>query len=111
MEYLNLFLVEYYAFVIDHHAIEKQVHNHLNNQKKNSNRDFFNCTVLEAINTIKMFAKQTTKYEEYLSASSENKKEESVKNNLESIHFDNGDKYYGECLNGFMHGQGTYFFF
>ena len=103
------FLVEYYAFVVDHHEIEKQVHDYLKNIKKNSNKGFFNCTVLEAINTIKKFASQTTKYEEYLSTNFENK-HELKKNNYKSIHFENGDKYYGECLNGLMHGKGTYFF-
>ena len=104
------FSVEYYAFVIDPHQIEKQVHSYLKKQKKNKNRNFFQCSVFEAINIIKKFAKQTTKYEEYLTTYSGVQKQSLNKESCISIKFENGDKYFGECLNGLMHGQGSYIF-
>jgi hypothetical protein len=43
------FKVEYFAFVNDHERIEKIIHKRLEHKRPNYQREFFSCTVAEAI--------------------------------------------------------------
>jgi hypothetical protein len=50
------FKVEYFAFVDDHERIEKKVHRQLKDKRPNYQREFFACTVPEAIILIRELA-------------------------------------------------------
>jgi len=58
------FKVEYYAFVQDHHYIEKVVHQQLDKYRPNAGREFFTCAVGDAISIIQELSGNTLKYEE-----------------------------------------------
>ena len=58
------FFVEYFAFVEDHHSLERQVHSKLDSQRPNKNREFFTVSIPEAINSIRELAGDNIKYEE-----------------------------------------------
>ena len=51
------FKVEYYALVEDYENIEKVVHQELIDKRPNKNREFFNCSIEEAVFSIKYNAK------------------------------------------------------
>jgi hypothetical protein len=55
------FHVEYYAYVDDHHAVERQVHEKLANARDNPHREFFDVSVEDAVFAIRQLAK--VKYE------------------------------------------------
>ena len=56
------FKVEYYAFVENYERLEQIVHSSLSDKRPNKNREFFNCSVPEAIVVIRNYG--TIKYEE-----------------------------------------------
>lgn len=58
------FKVEYFAFVADYEDVERRVHERLADKRPNPNREFFACTVPEAILVIRDVA--SIKYEENL---------------------------------------------
>jgi hypothetical protein len=58
------FVVEYFAFAVDHHALEKSIHERLKDCRRNQNREFFLCSIPEAIETIRKIGKNAIKYEE-----------------------------------------------
>jgi hypothetical protein len=58
------FRIEYYAFVTDHHALERIVHNALAERRSNVSREFFICPVPLAIETIRRNATSSIKFEE-----------------------------------------------
>lgn len=63
------FKVEYYAFVENYEAAEKIVHSTLDNKRPNKDREFFTCSVPEAIIAIRNHTK--IKYEEIIYKSPE----------------------------------------
>lgn len=44
------FVVEYYAFVEDHHRLERELHRYFSSFRPNKNREFFTCSIPEVIN-------------------------------------------------------------
>lgn len=58
------FSIQYYAFVQDHHALEREVHQHLAAARHSERREFFNCGIPAAIHTIRSLARDTLKFEE-----------------------------------------------
>ena len=58
------FNVQDYAYVDDHHTVERKVHIKLDKFRPNKKREFINCSIPEAIHTIKIVADRTVKYEE-----------------------------------------------
>ena len=79
------FNVEYYAFVENYEAAEKIFHSSLDNKRPNKTREFFTCSVPEAIVVIRNYAK--IKYEEVLYRSPEQirqaEREKKRKENIE----------------------------
>ncbi len=65
--------VEYWALVEDETDIERKVHRHFDDQRPNKNREFFTCSIGEAISAIQTISGETrrdeqnnyAKYEEY----------------------------------------------
>ena len=51
------FKIEYYALVEDYENIEKVVHQELTNKRPNKNREFFNCSIEDAVLCIKYNAR------------------------------------------------------
>jgi hypothetical protein len=47
------FVVEYFAFVTDHHKLEKKLHERLSARRRRGNREFFDCPLQGAIKTDK----------------------------------------------------------
>lgn len=58
------FMVEYFAFVEDHHGVESLAHDLLDKFRVRSNREFFNCGLTVAIDAIREAAGGDLKYEE-----------------------------------------------
>ena len=56
------FKVEYYAFVDDHNSVEEDVHSDLSKYRNKPNREFFKCSVMDAVFAIQSNGK--IKYEE-----------------------------------------------
>ena len=56
------FEVEYFAFVEDYDDVELNVHSKLDNRRPNKNREFFSCSIPEAILVIRQSSR--VKYEE-----------------------------------------------
>jgi hypothetical protein len=50
------FVIEYKALVDDYQKVEKRVHSRLEKYRPNIKREFFNCTILEAILAIRSIA-------------------------------------------------------
>lgn len=69
------FQIEYFAFVENYEIVEKVVHSRLDDKRPNKNREFFTCTVPEAIVVIRNSA--TIKYEEIFYKSPEEIKKQS----------------------------------
>jgi hypothetical protein len=57
------FRVEYYVFVKDHHELERKIHRHFVAQRPNKNREFFTCSIMDAISEIRDAAGDTLKLE------------------------------------------------
>ena len=76
------FEVEYYAFVEDHDTVEVNVHRELQNYRPNKNREFFQCSVPQAIVSIRKNAH--IKYEEIFYKSPEQIKAEELKQKREA---------------------------
>lgn len=47
------FVVEYYAFVEDHHRLERELHRYFSSFRPNKNREFFTCSIPEVINIVR----------------------------------------------------------
>lgn len=47
------FIVEYYAFVEDHHRLERELHRYFSSFRPNKNREFFTCSIPEVINVVR----------------------------------------------------------
>lgn len=47
------FVVEYYAFVEDHHRLERELHRYFASFRPNRNREFFTCSIPEVINVVR----------------------------------------------------------
>ncbi len=47
------FVVEYYAFVEDHHRLERELHRYFSSFRPNKNREFFTCSIPEVINVVR----------------------------------------------------------
>lgn len=60
------FNIEYYAFVSNHDTLELAVHRRLAKYRFNESREFFNCTIPTAIETIRELANSDLKFEEVL---------------------------------------------
>ena len=58
------FKLEYYAFVTDHHDLERWCHVTLATKRVSKNREFFEVTVVEAIECIRSIAGTGLKFEE-----------------------------------------------
>lgn len=58
------FNIEYYAFVLNHDSLELAVHRSLAKYRFNESREFFNCPIPAAIETIRELAKSELKFEE-----------------------------------------------
>ena len=58
------FNIEYYAFVLNHDTLELAVHRRLAKYRFNESREFFNCTIPTAIETIRELANSGLKFEE-----------------------------------------------
>ena len=50
------FVIEYKAMVDDYQKVEQQVHRHLDNYRPNKKREFFTCSISDAIITIRTVA-------------------------------------------------------
>lgn len=70
------FKVEYYAFVENYERLEQIVHSSLSDRRPNKNREFFNCSVPEAIVVIRNYG--TIKFEEVKYKSPEQIRKEQV---------------------------------
>jgi hypothetical protein len=70
------FRVEYSAYVQNHHELEKTVHKHFHSQRPNKNREFFTCSIMDAITAIQDFAGETLKHEDNYYAKYEELKRE-----------------------------------
>ena len=91
------FKCEYYAFVGDENALEREVHQKFKNRRPNPNREFFDVSVLEAIEVIRT-----------LSENHGGLKHEDVGcREFKKIKYKDGSCYKGETLNDERHGQGT----
>jgi ribosomal protein S27E len=58
------FKVEYSAYVQNHHELELEIHQHFAVQRPNKSREFFTCTIMEAISAIQDMAGETLKHED-----------------------------------------------
>jgi hypothetical protein len=58
------FRVEYSAYVQNHHDLENKIHRHFQAQRPNKKREFFTCSIMDAISAIQSIAGETLKYEE-----------------------------------------------
>ena len=56
------FVVEYYALVEDYNEVELKVHKRFRKKRRNKNREFFSCTIIEAVEAIRELAE--IKFEE-----------------------------------------------
>lgn len=59
------FKVEYWALVDDPSSVEKNVHIKLQHLREEKNREFFNCSVPDAVGSIQSSSSPQIKYEEY----------------------------------------------
>ena len=50
------FVVEYYALVEDYNEVELKVHKRFKIKRRNKNREFFSCTIIEAVEAIRELA-------------------------------------------------------
>src|SRR5262245_45740244 len=57
------FKVEYYAFVDDHHTLEKELHEAFDHVRTNKQREFFDVSVDEVVSKIKSFDDIKIKFE------------------------------------------------
>jgi hypothetical protein len=94
------FKVEYSVYVKNHHELEKEIHQHFDTQRPNKNREFFTCSISEAIEGIRKIAGTGIKYEEVNFSSSDvlpNQKPDlqnkSLHNELEEL----AVKFLGDC--------------
>jgi hypothetical protein len=53
------FKVEYSAYVQNHHELERKIHAHFQTQRPNKNREFFTCSIMDAISEIQNIAGDT----------------------------------------------------
>ena len=60
----DAFKIEYYAYVENHNKLEYKIHNALKEYRPKANREFFNCNIHLAIETIRRVSGQQLKYEE-----------------------------------------------
>ena len=58
------FKIEYYAYVENHRKLEYKIHNALKEYRHRANREFINCEIHQAIETIRKVSGQQLKYEE-----------------------------------------------
>ena len=58
------FKIEYYALVDNHRKLEHKIHNTLKEYRHRANREFFNCDIYFAIETIRKVSDKNLKYEE-----------------------------------------------
>jgi hypothetical protein len=58
------FKVEYSAYVQNHHELEKKIHRHFHAQRPNKNREFFTCSIMDAISAIRDLAGKALKFED-----------------------------------------------
>ena len=70
------FKVEYSAYVQNHHELELTLHQHFAAQRPNKNREFFTCSIMDAISAIQNKAGNTLKHEDNYYADYEEKQEE-----------------------------------
>lgn len=62
------FVIEYKAMVDDYQKVERHVHRDLDNWRPNKNREFFTCSVSDAIISIKSIAKIAFEENNYMTA-------------------------------------------
>ena len=91
------FKCEYYAFVGDENALERAVHKKFESRRPNPKREFFEVSVLEAMEAIRILSEDHGGL----------KHEEVGYREFKKIKYKDGSKYEGETLNGKPHGQGT----
>jgi len=77
------FIIEYFALVDDYDAVELQVHSKLADYRPNKNREFFKCSIPEAILVIRELS--NVKYEEVFYKSPEEIKELEEEEELEEL--------------------------
>jgi hypothetical protein len=58
------FKVEYSAYVQNHHELERRIHKNFAEQRPNKSREFFTCSIMEAISAIQNLAGDTLKHED-----------------------------------------------
>jgi len=58
------FRVEYSAYVVNHHKLELAVHQYFDSQRPNKNREFFTCSIYDAITAIQKLASNSLKHED-----------------------------------------------
>ena len=75
------FVIEYYAFVEDYLKLELEIHQKLNNSRYRQDREFFEISVQEAINTIRKTAGERIEFEKDFS------KQKSVSNRNKLFEF------------------------
>ena len=69
------FIIEYYAFVEDYVQLELEVHTELNEVRYKENREFFEISVQEAVNSIRSVAGDRIEFENVVNAKKDLKKE------------------------------------
>ena len=82
------FKVEYFAFVNDHERIEKIIHKRLEHKRPNYQREFFSCTVAEAIILIRESASihyEKVLYKSHEEVENERKRQEWLKKKNQEI--------------------------
>ncbi len=62
------FVVEFFALVNNHHELERKIHDRLDDRRRNRNREFFDCPILEAVKAIQAVGFNEIKYQEFVGA-------------------------------------------
>ena len=79
------FIIEYYAFVEDYVQLELEVHTELNEVRYKENREFFEISVQEAINSIRSVAGDRIEFEKVFYNDSEANNDSEAKTDFVSF--------------------------
>jgi hypothetical protein len=108
------FVVEYYAFVENHHDVEKLLHKSFELQRPNSQREFFAVPVVDVVDVLRSEARIIFEKINFIRdkgiatrEASEGETASPVMNGLNELTLPSGDRFVGNFLDGQFEGRGV----